>query len=386
IDNEVKEVLHNNYELTPIVASTILKHSKTPTDRIVLQCVQLLQRITYNCRILYPNSMIDDLLTFLMTHIQGTENQLTLPCLGLMANLCKNNVSIQAHIKSMDSIKSVYKALIQYLSHRNLTMIVFALSVITSLCLNEDLGNKLFQAKNVNQTFQLLFNILIQGEDLTTIQYVADLFVFLLKSPKIQQSMLVFEDLSGGIQEVLKLLTRNSEPESICKTFELLLAFCKSSGIRCTVCHTLMSSPLVQNCESVPQHPMQLPGITQPFYAVLHWTRQTHATHDKAPLLALDFLKEIYEEMLDSGLTSQLSPRIDLVLPTLSEKLHPPTESDDKTIKHQCVKSVKIIDIIQDILLLLSDIQIILCDLHQPMTIHIVYMSDQKATSRTGYM
>ncbi|XP_078000449.1 protein CIP2A homolog [Glandiceps talaboti] len=345
-DNDIKDCLHTSFHVMPPVAHILLQHGRSPSDRIVLQSVQLLQRITYNSRVSYPSSYADDLFKFLMTHIQGTENELTLPCLGLMANLCKNNVSIQAHIKTMENVKSLYKALIQYLSHSNLTMIVFALSIITSLCLNEELGDKLFQPKNVNQTFQLIFNILIQGEDITTRRYVVDLFVFLLKSPKIQQSLLVFEHLSGGIQEILNLLTKNSEPEAIAKIFELLLAFCSSNGIRCTVCQTLMSSPTLQSTESLHQQSIQ-PGITEPFYAVLHWASQSYNTHSAAPLVALDFLKEIYEEMLDSGLTTQLSPRTDLSLPILTEQLVTPTGCDDRAIKHHCLKLVKSIDVLQ---------------------------------------
>nr|XP_006822798.1 PREDICTED: protein CIP2A homolog [Saccoglossus kowalevskii] len=248
------------------------------------------------------------------------------------------------HIKSMDNVKSFYKALIQYLSHNNLTMVVFSLFIITSLCLNEEIGDKLFQTRNVNQTFQLIFHILIQGDDITTRRYVVDLFVLLLKSHKIQQSLLVFEDLSSGIQEILKLLTRNSESEDVAKAFELLLAFCKVSSFRCTVCQTLMSSASLQNGDSVKQ--LQQAGTTEPFFAILHWASQSYTTHELVPLLALDFLKEMYEEMSHSGLTSQLSPRIDLLLPTLSEQLQPPTETDDRAIKHQCIKTVRILQVI----------------------------------------
>ncbi|XP_070535045.1 protein CIP2A homolog [Ptychodera flava] len=347
-DAEIKDVLHTTYHVTPSVAHILLQHSKSPTDKIVVKSVQLLQRITYNCRVPYPSSYADELFKFLITHIQSTENELTLPCFGLLANFCRSNVSVQTHIKSMDNVKSVYKSLIQYLSHSNLTMVVFALSIITSLCLNEELGDKLFQPKNVNQTFQLIFNILIQGDDITTRGYVVDLFVSLMKSPKIQQSLLVFGHLTSGIQAVLNLLCqpRNNQPEAIAKIFELLLAFCSSSSIRCTVCQTLMSSPVLQNSDVVPQQTMQA-NTTEPYYAILHYIRQSYNTCDNVPLLALEFLKEVYEEMFDSGMTSQLSPRTDLLLPVLSEQMYPPTESDDRALKHYCHKIVKTVDLFQ---------------------------------------
>jgi len=50
--------------------------------------------------------------------------------------------------------------------------------------------------RNINQIFQLLFNILVNCEHQTTRQYAVDLFTDLLKThPHIQQSLLKSVDL-----------------------------------------------------------------------------------------------------------------------------------------------------------------------------------------------
>ena len=95
-----------------------------------------------------------------------------------------------------------------------------------------------------------------------------------------------------GVQNGISL---RGEFVSLFQIFELLLSFCSVNSIRCLVCHSLLKSSALQDpvrykiLLSEPQA-----HLSEPFFAVVHWAAQSVETHDSAPLLALEFLKEIY--------------------------------------------------------------------------------------------
>lgn len=243
---KLKEFLQSKFSVYSVIA--ILIQNNEHIDTVLIPCLVLLSTMTYNLKIAQINNQMEQLIQLLINHIESEIPDIETLCLSTLNNLCRRNSSIQLFIKNVSTTKKLYKILIDKLNHPCLYNVVNSLSILANLILDNEIGEKLFSTKNINKTFQLIFNLAV-SEDILAKQAAFDLLMDLLESSNMLKKFVNYKYLIPSLEKIIYNWLKNDTSDNTLLIFKLFLGFISVPSLKSQV--SLLLFPInTENKES----------------------------------------------------------------------------------------------------------------------------------------
>lgn len=344
IDVETKLSLQTDLNLGSSLTGFIMRHaSNTANRKMVLQALLLLEKMTYGNSCSINNIYMVDLLKYLVNSIYTTASEFCIPSLGVLANLCRHSNEVKTFVKTMNDAKKFGKTLLSYLSNSNKTYSITSLSILTHLYLNDPLGDNMFGGQNLVNMVRLVFNVLVNNDDVNTRHYSVDLVSDFLKCEKTLKIITGSSKLELDIFQILNLL-HSTDARTAVKVFDLLIQFCSQPNI----CGRVIQSFMKNYAGAETQMPDDI--LQSPAQAVLHWISRSEREDSivQANLLSLCFLKELLTNiLLEATNQNQMFIYASQVISILSPFLTVDISADDiKRMKQKFRKMACILDVL----------------------------------------
>jgi len=308
--------------------------NRSHTDTTLIQALNILCKLTEGVVLKCPDGVLEEIVEYTLLVVRaGSCDEVTVLCMESLANMCRYSVSVRAYIKGQPSIKAVQKSLISYLSQGQLAIIVTSIHVLASLCLYDDLGESLFNSKNVDQTFQVAFNVLLKSPTYRPKARAVDLLVDIIQCDRIQKSLYHYHSLSQFIEIIVSSLP-SVDGETYSKLMELFVAFMHVKEIRGSVCKLFLK---LNDATGLPAQP------NQPFNSAMEWMNSKNHQYCRTIITVLDFLIELFTEVIAAGFSNACAPFAETLIHNLAKhRLHPPNyKKKDRHIKFATVRALK---------------------------------------------
>ncbi|VDN02516.1 unnamed protein product [Thelazia callipaeda] len=308
----------------------------------LVDVLRLLQVLTYE-RSAVLGVWTNSLISFLLSEIICDDEPQWLPyCMAILCNLAARSKSVCLRIGRSVSlfVHSSYKAfsrkLLQLLAHDSRTVVIACLVLVGFL--EEKLRDTIFCARNIPQTFQCVFNVLILGDHLMTRCIAVDLLKRLVfcESSSVSSSLTLTstgKDLASysyfekTIQLVATLLIQiDPRTEESFKVYDLFLALCSVPQLRSAVAHAIL------HCHSNEEKP------ATPLLAICDTAGLSfdEAIEPEVPLKAIRLLICLLQELVEStGRVEDVVP-IAHILQLVENNVKTAIETVSDSVKFQC--------------------------------------------------
>ncbi|KHN75532.1 Protein CIP2A [Toxocara canis] len=302
----------------------------------LIDILRLLQVLTYE-RCLSLGMWTNDLISFLLSEVNREEEPEWMPyCMAILCNLASRSKSVCQRIKKSSSYKVFSHKLLKLLAHDSRIVVVSALVLVGYL--EAKLRDTVFCSRNMPQTFQCVFNVLVIGDCLMTRHIAADLLRRLVVSdaPNVSsvpvitstgKDLINYSYFERSVQMVAALIVQlDARSEESLKIYDIFLSFCSLLQMRTPTSLAILKCPPKEQ------------RLTTPVLSMCITAQMTfeEAIVPEVPLKAVRLLRYILREAIESGSRVQESVPAELVLRLIEGNIKTPVETGSELVSYQC--------------------------------------------------
>ncbi|CAN7995076.1 unnamed protein product, partial [Ixodes hexagonus] len=226
-DAALLEWLCEDFQLHSAIAVFLQSSLVDENPSLLTQAVHLLKALCYRRKVIFTESSLCHLLTFLLKRIEPSTDELLIPCLELL-NFISWSEQVQQYAQTMPMLVDLFKALIPKYSTDNTSVVIHALSVYANFSFDRLIEDKRFQifSHDIKQTMTVILSAaLSQNHDARNV--AVDLLEDLLRSSQRKPNVLRCHRLL--ISCASKIVEKQAHIDSpglktAIRTFRLLLA------------------------------------------------------------------------------------------------------------------------------------------------------------------
>uniref|UniRef100_A0A0N5A856 Protein CIP2A n=1 Tax=Syphacia muris TaxID=451379 RepID=A0A0N5A856_9BILA len=302
----------------------------------LIDILRLLQVLTYE-RCLTLGIWTNELISFLLSEVNCSEEPEWMPyCMAILCNLASRSKSVCQRVKKSTSYKAFCHKLLKLLAHDSRIVVVSALVLVGYL--DEKLRDTVFCTRNIPQTFQCVFNVLVIGDCLMTRHIAADLLKRLVVSdiPIVSSTPVItstgkylvsYPYFEKSIQMVARLLGQiDHRTEESMKIYDILLSFCSLSQMRKpTALAVLKCAPTEQR-------------LTTPIISIYNTAKLSfeEAIIPDIPLNAMRLLRYLLKEAIENGSHVEEFIPVEHIMQLIENSLKTSIETNSDLVTEQC--------------------------------------------------
>ncbi|KAG8197586.1 hypothetical protein JTE90_021316 [Oedothorax gibbosus] len=213
------KTLQTTFHLQSALSTFMQNYGMSAKDPLVLLCLQILEKVTYDVKIDYIEHHFENFIKMLLTLIESESAQAVQVYLHILSNICRKNPKVQSFLCSLPNLKQIVKKLISFLNSVP-SIILYSLSILLSITPYNSFGTRLWTDDHLTTTFDLIGKLMFCDDD-SCVATALDLFVDLTAVKKNQLSFVK----SPSLVKCLKKMCKSISEETSMKRAVLYLRF-----------------------------------------------------------------------------------------------------------------------------------------------------------------